>query len=119
MEELIKVETLIDHTKDYLHARVDEAKLALAEKASGVISVVITGSVVSLVFVFCLFFSSISAAIALGNWLHKLWLGFLLVGSVYLLLGLIVWAAKDRLIRIPVMDAIIHQLFKNDTDEED
>jgi hypothetical protein len=67
MEEFVKVETLIDHTKNYLHARADEAKLALAEKATGVISFVITSSVISLVFVFCLFFSSVSAAIALGN----------------------------------------------------
>jgi hypothetical protein len=56
----------------------------------------------------------------LGNWLNKPWLGFLLTGSVYFIIGGIVWAAKDRLIRIPVMDSIIHQLFKNDTpDEED
>ncbi len=118
MEELLKVETLIDHTKDYLRVRVDEAKLELAEKTTGLIASVITGSVISLVFAFCLFFVSVSAAITLGNWLHKPWLGFLLIGSAYFIIGLIIWAAKDRLIRIPVMDSIIHQLFNNDTTDE-
>ncbi len=120
MEEFVKVETLIDHTKDYLNVRVDEVKLTLAEKAAGVIAVVITGSAISLVFVFCLFFCSVSAAIALGSWLHKPWLGFLLIGSAYFVLGLIAWAAKDKLIRFPVMDVIIRQLFNNeDPDEKD
>ena len=56
---------------------------------------------------------------ALGQWLNNYWLGFLLVAGLYFLAGLIVWAAKERLIRIPVINAIIRQLFKNDNDEKD
>jgi hypothetical protein len=34
MEELKKVEDLIDHARDYVNTRVDEVKLAMAEKSS-------------------------------------------------------------------------------------
>lgn len=120
MEEFIKVETLMDHAREYVNTRVDEVKLKAAEKASGVLSLLVAGAVVRLVFLFSLFFASVAGAYGLGIWLGKMWLGFLLVAGVYFLAGCIVWATKERLIRIPVMNTVIYQLFKNeDPDEED
>ncbi len=120
MEEFIKVETLIDHTREYINTRIDETRLKAAEKASGVIALLIARAVVNLVFLFSLFFASVAGAYGLGIWLGKMWLGFLLVAGAYFLAGCIVWAARERLLQIPVMNAIIHQLFKNDDpDEED
>jgi hypothetical protein len=43
MEEFIKIETLIDHAKEYVNTRVDEIKLAVADKASDVIARLIVG----------------------------------------------------------------------------
>jgi uncharacterized membrane protein (DUF2068 family) len=119
MEEYIKFENLIDHTKEYVNTRIDKAKLTVAEKTSEVVAHLIARAVVSLVFIFCLLFASVAAAYGAGLWLGKVWLGFLLVAAAYFLLGWIVWAAKERLIRIPLMNMIIHQLFKNDTDDEE
>ncbi len=118
MEEFIKIEELIDHTREYVNTRVDEAKLALAERSSAVIALVIARSVVSLVFLISLLLASAGASYALGIWLGKTWLGFLIMAAVYFLAGIIVWAARERLIRIPVMNGIIHQLFKNDNNDE-
>lgn len=65
-----------------------------------------------------LLMGSIAAAIAIGNMLHNSWLGFLIMGAIYLLLGLIIWGAKDRLLRIPIMNAIIDSLFSRDKNHE-
>lgn len=119
MEEFVKIENLIDHTRDYLNTRVDEAKLALAERSSGVVARIIAVTVVSVVFAVSLLFASAAAAYWLGHSLGRIWLGFLAVAGFYFLAGWIVWSAKERLIRIPIMNSIIHQLFKTNEDEED
>lgn len=119
MEEYVKFENLIDHTRDYLNTRVDQAKLALAERSSGVMARIIAVSVVSVVFGISLMFASIAAAWWLGHSWGRVWLGFLAVAGFYFVVAWIVWAARERLIRIPIMNSIIHQLFKTDEDEED
>jgi hypothetical protein len=118
MEEFKKVEDLVDHAREYLNTRIDEAKLAVAEKTSRVIALLIARSVISVIFLLCLLFASVAAAYGLGAWLGKASLGFLLVAGFYFLLGVLVWAGKERMIRIPVMNAIIDQLFKNDLNHE-
>ncbi len=119
MEEYIRFENLIDHTKEYLNIRIDKAKLTVAEKTSDLVARLIAGAVVTLVFTFCLLFASVAAAYGLGIWLGKVWLGFLVVAGAYFFLGWIGWAARESLIRIPLMNEIIHQLFKNDIDNEE
>lgn len=119
MEEFVKFENLIDHTRDYLNTRVDEAKLTVAERSSAVIARIIAASVASLVFVVSLIFASVAVAWWLGHSWGLVWLGFLAVAGFYFVAGLIVWFARERLIRIPVMNSIIHQLFKTEEDEED
>jgi len=120
MEDLKKMEDLFDHTREYIHVRLDEAKLAVAEKISAVLSLLIATTVVNVIFLLCLIFASAAGAFALGQWWGSYWLGFLSVAGFYFLLGLFIWAAKERLIRTPVMNAILRQLFNNnDSDEKD
>lgn len=119
MEEFIKFENLIDHTREYVNTRVDEAKLTVAKKASGAAAQIIAGAVVGIIFLISVLFASAAAAYRLGTEWGRLWLGLLAVAAFYLLLGLLVWAARERLIRIPIMNSLIHRLFKNEEDEED
>ena len=119
MEDLKKVEDLFDHAREYVNIRIDEVKLAVAERVSAVMAMVIATAVVNVIFLLCLVFASAAGAFALGVWLKSYWLGFLVVAGLYFLAGLLVWAAKERLIRAPIMNAIIRQLFKNNEDEKD
>ncbi|AXY74049.1 hypothetical protein D3H65_08665 [Paraflavitalea soli] len=106
--------------KEYVNTRVDSMKLKAAEKTSLIISDLVAGAIVAVVFLFVLVFGSIAGALALSAWIGKPWSGFLVVAVIYLLAGIITWGAKERMIRIPVMNKIIHQLFKNEVaDEED
>jgi len=118
MEDFKKIEDLIDHAKEYVHIRIDEAKLTTAEKTSKVIAMLIAGTTVTMIFWFSLLFLSIAAAFILGRWLSDVALGFLIISAGCLLLGVIVWAAKGKLIRLPVMNAIIQQLFKTEDHNE-
>ncbi len=113
-----KMEGLTDHVKQYINTRVELTKLTIAEKTSQVISQLIAFTIVALFFLFVLIFGSIAGAWALSNWIGKPYAGFLIVAGIYLVLGIIVWAARGRLLRFPIMNAIIKLLQKKDDDNE-
>ncbi|MFL5748858.1 MAG: phage holin family protein [Niastella sp.] len=113
-----KWEGLTDHVKEYINTRVELTKLQIAEKSSLVVSQVIAVTIVALFFLLFLIFGSIAGAWALSNWIGKPYSGFLIVAGIYLLLGIIVWAARGRLLRFPILNAIIRQLQKRDNDDE-
>lgn len=113
-----RVEELADTLKEYVNTKIDSIKLTTAEKTSAVAANVLAGMLVAVVFIFFVVFASVALSFGIGVWLGKIWLGFLIVACLYLLIGIIVWVARGRIIRLPVMNALIKQLFKND-DEED
>jgi uncharacterized membrane protein YqjE len=119
-DEFKKVEEMASHFKAYVDTRVSHAKLVVAEKISKLLSVLIAGMFVLFVFLFFIVFGGIAAAIAIGYWLSNMAFGFLIVAVFFLLLGVITWAAREKILRIPIMNAIIRQLFsKEANDEED
>ena len=118
-ETLKKVEELTDHVKDYITTKVEITKLRFAEKTSLTIGNIIAAFVVAVLFLFVLLFGSIAGAWALSDWIGKNYAGFLIVTGFYLLVAIIVWFARNRLIRFPVMNAIIKMLHKKDDDEKD
>ena len=105
--------------KEYVNTRIDAAKLSAAEKISLIISNLVAGAIVAIVFLFFLFFASIAGAYALSDWIGKPYSGFLIVAGIYLFFGILTWKGRERMIRIPVMNNIIRQLFKSEEDEED
>lgn len=113
-----KAEELTEHIREYINARIDAIKLQVAEKVSALLANLIAGLVVAFVFLFFLILLSISLSIIIGHWIGQMWLGFLIVAALYLLFGIIVWKARGRLIRMPIMNAIIHQLFRNDEKDQ-
>ncbi|MFI5153967.1 MAG: phage holin family protein [Chitinophagales bacterium] len=118
-EAFDKIEETMDHVKTYVNTRIAQAKLGAAEKASDMISIFIAKLMAACVLFFFVFFLSEAAAIGLGEYFGKAWLGYLMVAGIYLLLGLIIWFARERLLRIPIMNAIIARLFKNNTEQNE
>lgn len=110
-------DSLVDEAKEYLNTRLAQFKLSFAEKTSRMAALMIAVVMSALVFFLFLVLISVAAAIAIGRWLENYWLGFLLIAAVVLLAGLILWLAKDRLLRIPVMNGLIKIMF--DKDEKD
>ncbi|MGF2412104.1 phage holin family protein [Ferruginibacter sp.] len=113
-----KAEELAGTIKEYINTRIEAVKLSAAEKSSAIIANLIAGAVVALVFIFFIMLASISAALLLGLWIGATWAGFLMVAGLYLLAAIIVWKARGKLIRLPIMNALIKQLFKTDEDED-
>ena len=114
-----KVEELANSIKEYVNTSIEVTKLKAAEKASGIIANLIAGAIAAAVFLFFIGFASLGLAVALSEWIGNAWAGFLIVAGVYLLGGIIVWYGRGSIIQVPVMNALIQQLFKSDeTDKQ-
>ena len=113
-ETFEKVDGLTQHVKDYINTKIEITKLRLAEKTSQVVGNVIAILIVAVLFLFVVVFGSLAGAWALSDMIGKPYAGFLIVAGFYLLLGIIVWVARGRLIRFPVMNALIKMLHKKD-----
>ena len=115
--ETNRIEELVDHLREYADIKIAKAKLSIASKTSKVISFLFAGMAIGLILLFSLVFLGFSLAHQAGAWFGNLPLGFLAVGVLYLLIGLLVWKSRERLFRIPIMNQIITQIF--DDEEED
>lgn len=119
MEKLFtKIENLVGSVKEYVNTRIESVKLNAAEKSSAVIANAIAGIVVAVVILFSMGLASVALSILLGQWIGKLWAGFLVVACLYLVIGLMIWVAREKWIRLPVMNALIRQLFKEDEEDK-
>ena len=112
-----KVEELAGSIKEYTNNRIESVKLGIAEKSSIVIANLVAFLIVAMFFTFFIGFGSMVVAINLGAWTGKMWLGYLIVAGLHFTAGFTIWSFRERLIRFPVMNAMIKQLFQSD--EED
>lgn len=119
MEKLAnQAEELAGSIRDYVNNRIESVKLGVAEKSSAIIANLVAGAIVLAVFFFFLLFGGFALSFALGAWLGKTWAGFLIVALLYLLLGIIIWSARTKLIRLPVMNGLIRQLMTKEAKDD-
>ena len=108
-ETFVKAEELAEHVKEYINNRMDAVKLNTAEKSSKLLATVIASVVVAMFFITFLFFASTALAFVFSRITGALSWGFLIVGGIYLLLGVLVWLLKDRILQLPIMNALLRQ----------
>jgi len=116
-DEFKKIESLAAQLKAYANTRIAQAKLSVAEKISKVISTLIAMLLVVLVLFLFIVLLSVAAAIAIGNWLGSMWLGFVIVAVLVMLFGVLLWVSRKRLLQLPIMNQLTAALFENDDDE--
>lgn len=117
-QEFNKAEELAMQLKAYVNTEIELVKLTLAEKLSKLLSNFIALIFVGVVFFLFILFTSLSLAYLIGEWTGKIWIGFLMVAVIYLLMGIITWLTREKLLQVPIMNAIIRQLFSKDQQEK-
>ena len=118
-QDFNNAETFVDQVKEYVNTRLAQLKLSFAEKTSKVVAIIIAAVMLALVFFLFLLLICIAGAIAIGQWVESFWMGFVVVGGIVLIVGIILWIYKDWLIRRPIMNALINAMFDKDEDEKD
>ena len=118
-QDFNNAETFVDQVKEYVNTRLAQLKLSFAEKTSKVMAVMVAVVLSALVFFLFLVLICIAGAIAIGQWVESFWLGFVIVGGIVFVVGIILWIFKDGLIRKPIMNALINVMFDKEEDEKD
>ncbi len=112
-ETFAKVEEMIGTVKEYINIRIESTKLEVAEICSDIISSAIAIFIAASLLLFFLLFASIALSIFLNEYIGGTWSGFLIVGCIHLFLVIILWIAREKIIRLPIMNALIKKLFRN------
>ena len=114
MEKSIeKIEELAKNTSLYFKHHVSLIKLEAAEKTSKIMSNGISLIIISMIFFLFAFFFGLALAVMLQYFVGELYLALLIVAGFYGLIGVILWKFRNKLIRIPIMNSILHELFKD------
>ena len=113
-EEFISdnIESLLDDTGKYIEAKTELWKLKTADKISENISSI--ASQVIFLFIISIVFMSLNVglAIMIGSWMGEIYYGFFIIAGFYALVGLLLYAVRDKIIKTPLYNSIINKIVK-------
>lgn len=110
-KETNAMEDLFSKTTDYLETRAELLKLSTTEKASDLISSIVSRVVIGITGLLVVVLFNLGLAIWLGRITGELYLGFFIVTGFYLLLLLVLYFGRLQLLKDPAKNAIIKKMF--------
>ena len=111
------IENLRNTAQEYIETQVKLFKLQAAEKVSALVATTAAYLILSVFLLFFLLFASIAGAYVLSEIIGRPYAGFLIVSGIYLVIGLVIFLNREKLLRRPLLNAIIRQLFKEDPND--
>jgi hypothetical protein len=116
MEERSRLETFVEHAKDYAELRLELTKLEASAKISNVVSSVASVVVTGVLGLFTLLFVSIGVAWWIGQVNDNPSMGFFIVAGFYALLGVVFYLMRESLVRIPVVNKLLQAFHYEESD---
>lgn len=114
MEDKSKVESIVQHLRQYAEARWKLFLLRSSDKASVIISSIVSLVLLAISFAFVLLFLSVGAALWIGKEHGNISIGFLYVGLFYLLISIIFYVFRNALIKVPVINNLLSVFHEED-----
>ena len=103
---------LFQKAEDYGKTSIELMKLKTIDKTSEVISSLVSQLIVAIIALMFMLFISIGIALWIGDMLGKSYLGFMIVAGAYGLIALLIYFFRERWIKTPLSNSIIHQMIK-------
>lgn len=104
------IEELYYKLKDYGETTVDLLKLKAINKVSGVSSSIITSIILLVLLFLVLICLSIGFALLIGAWLGNAYWGFFIMSALYIIIGLILFAVRKKILKEPISNKLIKEL---------
>src|ERR1035437_5612938 len=104
------VEELFQKIKEYADVRLNLFKLKSINKFAGFMSLSITLIILIVIFSTILLCITIGAALLIGEWVGKIYYGFFIVGGIYLIIGLVIYTLRGKVIKTKVRNKLIKEL---------
>lgn len=100
-----------EYARQYVKLQLDYLRLETAEKVAKATSSLVATLAVATLGLIALLMLTIAAGFYLGGLWHSYPLAFLCISAFYVLLALLVWMFKDRLLTNPLLTNIIRSFF--------
>lgn len=104
------VEELFYKLKDYAETTADLYKLKTINKVSGFMSTLIVSVVLIVILFLILFCVSAGFALLIGDWLGNPVWGFFIMSALYIVIGLILFTSRKKLLKEPISNKFIKEL---------
>ncbi|MES2140598.1 MAG: phage holin family protein [Bacteroidota bacterium] len=114
MEENNKVEKFLTDVKEYAEVRFDLVSLNIQDKFSDIVSSLVSIIVLSVLALLILLFAGIGGALWLGEYFNNAPIGFFCITGFYILLAIILFFSREKLIKFPIMNSLIKKIHLND-----
>lgn len=108
-QEESNLTTLFKRTMGYVDTRLDLFKLSLLRKASEGVSSIISKIIALSLFSLALMLFCIGLSILIGKKLGGLEYGFFIVGGTIVIVGIIFYALRRKLIKAPISSTLINK----------
>ncbi len=109
-QEKTELEDLSEKATIYLNTRLELGQLKAMEYGALTFAAVLGKMVILMVFFCCLIFSSLALAIYLSVCTRNPWLGSLLVAGFYLIVFVLVYVNRRRILHLPFANMFIRQI---------
>jgi Zn-dependent protease with chaperone function len=104
------LEELFEKLREYADTRLDLFKLKSIRKISGFMSAMIASVVLVILLSTVLLCITVGLALLIGVWIGNTYAGFFIVGAFYLIIGLVLYSMRGRLIKTPISNKLIKEL---------
>jgi hypothetical protein len=104
------VEELFEKLKDYADVRIDLFKLKSINRVSGFTSSVMTSLILLALLGAVLLCITIGLGLLIGALIGKTYLGFFILGGIYIIIGLVLYSKREKLIKTRVSNKLIKEL---------
>jgi len=107
------VEMLYEKAKKYTETSFDLLALNTVDKTADVLSSLISRIFIAMAVAMFTLFVNIGISLFIGMLLDEYYLGFLIVSAFYLIIAVVLYFFKDKLIETPIANMIIAKLLKS------
>jgi hypothetical protein len=114
MEVVHKIENLLEHVKDYAETKVKLVELEMQDKVAETVSSLVSAIIIGMLSLLVVLFVSLGAAWQLGQYFKNTSIGFYIVAGFYLLVGIVIYAFRNQLLKTPMANFLIQKFNTNE-----
>jgi len=111
-QEPTDIDILLSDAGDFIQTRTTLWKYKTIESLADVSGELVSGLGLIVIVSFVIILFSIGFALLIGEWLGKSYYGFFVMGGFYVLLGLIIFAARRKWLKDPFSNMLIRKILK-------
>lgn len=111
-EQQADIDNLLSDAGDYVETRATLWKLKAIESLSEVSGELVSGMGLIFISSFVIVIFTIGLCLLLGEWTGKAYYGFFIVGGLWTIFGLLLYARRARWLKEPFSNMLIRKILK-------